>query len=112
MYRIVVFHALCCLCSVSCAAIALIPSLRVDKKSKCIAYVGSQSHRLHVYSQVNDVDAPTRNDNTSIDPKKEVVKIFGRLAEKYIALDSSGGNCCYSACTDCEYRTHRVVVTS
>lgn len=38
-----------------------------------------------------------------IDPK-EAVKIFGRLAEKYIALDSSGGNCCYSACTDCEYR--------
>jgi hypothetical protein len=41
---------------------------------------------------------------TSIDPKKEAVKVFGRLAEKYIALDSSGGNCCYSACTDCEYR--------
>jgi hypothetical protein len=36
--------------------------------------------------------------------KKEAVKIFGRLAEKYIALDSSGGNCCYSGCTGCEYR--------
>jgi hypothetical protein len=41
--------------------------------------------------------------SVTIDPK-EAVKIFGRLAEKYIALDSSGGNCCYSACTDCEYR--------
>jgi hypothetical protein len=40
----------------------------------------------------------------SIDIKKEAVKIFGRLAEKYIALDSSGGNCCYSGCTGCEYR--------
>lgn len=41
---------------------------------------------------------------TAIDIKKEGVKIFGRLAEKYIALDSSGGNCCYSGCTGCEYR--------
>lgn len=40
---------------------------------------------------------------TSIDPK-EAVKIFGRLAEKYIMLDESAGMCCYSACTDCEYR--------
>ena len=32
------------------------------------------------------------------DPK-EIVKLFGRLAEKYILLDSSGGNCCYSGCT-------------
>jgi hypothetical protein len=38
-----------------------------------------------------------------VDPK-EMVKIFGRLAEKYIALDSSAGQCCYSACSDCEYR--------
>lgn len=35
---------------------------------------------------------------------KEVVKIFGRLAEKYIMLDESGGMCCYSACKDCEFR--------
>lgn len=35
---------------------------------------------------------------------KEAVKLFGRLAEKYIMLDSSGGMCCYSACSDCEYR--------
>ena len=38
-----------------------------------------------------------------IDPK-EAVKIFGRLAEKYIILDPTAGMCCYSACTDCEYR--------
>merc|ERR1711966_254793 len=37
------------------------------------------------------------------DPK-EAVKSFGRLAEKYIMLDASAGMCCYSACTDCEYR--------
>jgi len=41
--------------------------------------------------------------SVSIDPK-EAVKLFGRLAEKYIALDSSAGACCYSACTDCEWR--------
>lgn len=35
---------------------------------------------------------------------KEAVKLFGRLAEKYIMLDSTGGMCCYSGCKDCEYR--------
>ena len=39
----------------------------------------------------------------AIEPK-EAVKIFGRLAEKYIMLDSSAGMCCYSACSDCEFR--------
>ncbi|KAL7570135.1 hypothetical protein ACA910_019976 [Epithemia clementina (nom. ined.)] len=39
----------------------------------------------------------------TIDPK-EAVKLFGRLAEKYIMLDDSAGMCCYSACSDCEYR--------
>ena len=39
----------------------------------------------------------------SIEPK-EAVKVFGRLAEKYIMLDESGGLCCYSACKDCEFR--------
>lgn len=36
--------------------------------------------------------------------KKEAVKLFGRLAEKYIMLDDTAGKCCYSACSDCEYR--------
>ena len=40
---------------------------------------------------------------TLVEPK-EAVKIFGRLAEKYIMLDDSGGLCCYSACSDCEFR--------
>ena len=35
---------------------------------------------------------------------KEAVKLCGRLAEKYIMLDEPGGMCCYSGCTDCEYR--------
>lgn len=38
-----------------------------------------------------------------VDPK-EAVKIFGRLAEKYIMLDETAGMCCYSGCSDCEYR--------
>eukprot|EP00569_Conticribra_weissflogii_P018269 CAMPEP_0171444540 /NCGR_PEP_ID=MMETSP0881-20121228/33731_1 /TAXON_ID=67004 /ORGANISM="Thalassiosira weissflogii, Strain CCMP1336" /LENGTH=219 /DNA_ID=CAMNT_0011968287 /DNA_START=28 /DNA_END=687 /DNA_ORIENTATION=- len=37
------------------------------------------------------------------DPK-EAVKLFGRLAEKYIMLDASAGMCCYSGCSDCEFR--------
>ena len=39
----------------------------------------------------------------SVDPK-EAVKVFGRLAEKYIMLDASAGMCCYSGCKDCEFR--------
>jgi len=42
-------------------------------------------------------------ETVSLEPK-EAVKLFGRLAEKYIMLDASGGMCCYSACSDCEYR--------
>jgi hypothetical protein len=41
--------------------------------------------------------------DVSIEPK-EAVKLFGRLAEKYIMLDESGGMCCYSGCSDCEFR--------
>ena len=42
--------------------------------------------------------------STPVDTKKEAVKIFGRLAEKFIMLDASAGKCCYSGCTDCEFR--------
>lgn len=42
-------------------------------------------------------------ETVSVDPK-EAVKLFGRLAEKYIMLDETAGMCCYSACSDCEYR--------
>ena len=45
----------------------------------------------------------TTSTETTIDAK-EAVKLFGRLAEKYIMLDESAGMCCYSACSDCEYR--------
>jgi len=38
-----------------------------------------------------------------IEPK-EAVKLFGRLADKYIMLDESAGKCCYSGCTGCEFR--------
>lgn len=57
-------------------------------------------------SSALDSTAETAEDATasvSMDPK-EIVKLFGRLADKYILLDSSGGMCCYSGCTDCEYR--------
>jgi len=34
----------------------------------------------------------------------EYGKLFGRLADKFILLDSSAGKCCYSGCSDCEFR--------
>jgi hypothetical protein len=48
-------------------------------------------------------EAAAAETSVSFDPK-EAVKLFGRLAEKYILLDESGGMCCYSACKDCEFR--------
>jgi hypothetical protein len=39
----------------------------------------------------------TTTTDIALDPK-EAVKLFGRLAEKYIMLDDTGGMCCYSAC--------------
>mmetsp|Transcript_21571 Transcript_21571/g.26701 ORF Transcript_21571/g.26701 Transcript_21571/m.26701 type:complete len:222 (-) Transcript_21571:58-723(-) len=52
---------------------------------------------------VVNADATAIAEKVSVDPK-EAAKLFGRLAEKYIMLDSSGGLCCYSACSDCEFR--------
>jgi hypothetical protein len=49
-------------------------------------------------------EAPATADGIVADPQKEAVKLFGRLAEKYIMLDETAGQCCYSGCTDCEYR--------
>jgi hypothetical protein len=94
MCRFVVCLSIFCLQFATSFALALVQS----------SQIGLRLHRWPIYSQVNDVDESIVFEQTSIDPKKEAVKIFGRLAEKYIALDSSGGNCCYSACTDCEYR--------
>ncbi|VEU45298.1 unnamed protein product [Pseudo-nitzschia multistriata] len=54
-----------------------------------------------LYSTAEGATAVTAE--LDLDPK-EVVKVFGRLAEKYIMLDESGGMCCYSACKDCEFR--------
>jgi len=67
------------------------------------------------YISVSDAFCPTHQPHhtpttlfsstttTPIDPKL-AVKLFGRLAEKYILLDDSAGMCCYSACSDCEFR--------
>jgi hypothetical protein len=51
-------------------------------------------------SNNNDDD----DDRSKVVDPKDAVRVFGRLAEKYIMLDESGGMCCYSACKDCEYR--------
>lgn len=60
------------------------------------------SNRIRLYADAADADTTTTT-VTTLEPK-EMVKLFGRLAEKYIMLDSSGGLCCYSGCSDCEFR--------
>ena len=56
-----------------------------------------------LFSSTEEVAEAATNTDEPLDPK-EIVKLFGRLAEKYIMLDESGGMCCYSACSDCEFR--------
>ena len=56
-----------------------------------------------LYSTTDEAPISAALPDIDIDPK-EAVKVFGRLAEKYIMLDESGGMCCYSACKDCEFR--------
>jgi hypothetical protein len=34
----------------------------------------------------------------------ELVKVFGRLADKAIFMDESAGQCCHSGCDNCEWR--------
>jgi hypothetical protein len=46
---------------------------------------------------------PSADTQLPLEPK-QIVKLFGRLADKYLLLDPSGGNCCFSGCTGCEYR--------
>mmetsp|Transcript_10704 Transcript_10704/g.23535 ORF Transcript_10704/g.23535 Transcript_10704/m.23535 type:complete len:222 (+) Transcript_10704:87-752(+) len=62
------------------------------------------SHRSPFHVLPSEATA-TADETAAIqtDPK-EAVKLFGRLAEKYIMLDASAGMCCYSGCTDCEFR--------
>mmetsp|Transcript_2494 Transcript_2494/g.2991 ORF Transcript_2494/g.2991 Transcript_2494/m.2991 type:complete len:224 (+) Transcript_2494:85-756(+) len=63
----------------------------------------SSSIRTPTSLYADVVEETTTTTTVEIEPK-EMVKLFGRLAEKYIMLDSSGGMCCYSACKDCEFR--------
>ena len=98
MQRIAALYVLCCFYTWSSIVSALTPSSRFNKRRICYA------PKLPLLAHLNGMNEPILIENAEIDSKKEAVKIFGRLAEKYIALDSSGGNCCYSACTDCEYR--------
>lgn len=57
------------------------------------------SHRSPFHVLQSEATA-TADETAAIqtDPK-EAVKLFGRLAEKYIMLDASAGMCCYSGCT-------------
>eukprot|EP00980_Cylindrotheca_fusiformis_P021164 scaffold8136_cov127-Cylindrotheca_fusiformis.AAC.4 len=55
------------------------------------------------YRSTTELFSSTATTDVSIEPK-DAVRLFGRLAEKYIMLDETGGMCCYSACKDCEYR--------
>ena len=71
------------------------------------SFVGTRDRSTYYFqlhsSETIATDESSINDTIHVDAK-EAVKLFGRLAEKYIMLDASAGMCCYSACSDCEYR--------
>jgi hypothetical protein len=69
---------------------------------KASGFSPTLSSRHHRRSSVLFSEATAQTD-ISMDPK-EAVKLFGRLAEKYIMLDPTAGMCCYSGCKDCEFR--------
>ncbi|KAL3811223.1 hypothetical protein ACHAXA_008982 [Cyclostephanos tholiformis] len=70
-------------------------------------YHRDDSRWIRLHSEAVDAESSSASDagdgRVRIDPR-EAVKLFGRLAEKYIMLDASAGMCCYSGCSDCEYR--------
>lgn len=39
-----------------------------------------------------------------IPSEEELIKVFGRIADKQIYLDESAGQCCHSGCDNCEWR--------
>jgi hypothetical protein len=73
--------------SFACSALAFLTPNQTPHSVRLFAETSAESSPLAIIIQ-----------------PKEAVKLFGRLAEKYIMLDSSGGMCCYSGCKDCEYR--------
>lgn len=79
------------------------PSILIKLSTHCNEQHYRAQQLLCSTANADKETSTTAATTIDIDPK-EAVKLFGRLAEKYIALDSSGGDCCYSACTDCEYR--------
>mmetsp|Transcript_4134 Transcript_4134/g.9185 ORF Transcript_4134/g.9185 Transcript_4134/m.9185 type:complete len:224 (+) Transcript_4134:300-971(+) len=87
----ILFGAASCLSSTSVNAFAP-PSAVVSHQARSTTSLSSEV-----------ASAEAEADTIQTDPK-EAVKLFGRLAEKYIMLDASAGMCCYSACSDCEYR--------
>ena len=74
-------------------------SVHVERRNLCHSLAATESSPT--VPEENPIQAPAAA--VSID-SKEAVKLFGRLAEKYIMLDASAGMCCYSACSDCEFR--------
>lgn len=76
-----------------------------------LAWSAASSVDSRQFRRSRDLSSSAQTDASSVVPTplqsldvKEKAKIFGRMADKYILLDESGGDCCYSGCKDCEYR--------
>lgn len=98
MRRILFSRCLICLIKLLCCKAFICPGFRSQRYDLTAALTTKPSPSST--TEVGDLnslsEAPV--------PPKEMVKLFGRLAEKYIALDASAGKCCYSGCSDCEFR--------
>jgi hypothetical protein len=94
-------------------SLLLVSGSFVSAFAPTVAFQGQACRKASILpQQLHDVDfsshsTPTTSDDvasTSQLTVQEAVKLFGKLAEKYIMLDATGGMCCYSGCSDCEYR--------
>ena len=56
--------------------------------------------RAHSVLTTRMCDSPA---NEKVD-EVDLIKIFGRIAEKTLFGDGSAGQCCHSGCSDCEWR--------
>eukprot|EP00960_Hanusia_phi_P051103 760593-Hanusia_phi.AAC.17 len=67
-------------------------SIAIPKGRLQVSQLGSRRCNVYMSSAPGNVE------------EVELVKIFGRLAEKMIFGDGSAGACCHSGCDDCEWR--------
>ena len=88
-------------CRLSESFLSPSPGIRNELPKASTSYFRSQLRCLSVGKSTSNI---RMSSGTGQVEEIELVKIFGRLAEKMIFGDGSAGACCHSGCDDCEWR--------